>query len=162
MKHLRLDIDIDAPAEEVFRAITDWQGQDEWMLGTRVAPVGGAAHELGGRIEAWTGAGRVGFLDTMVITVWEPPSRVVVEHTGAVVRGSGAFEVKPRGPDACTFVWSEEIVPPMGRLGQLGWPVVRPFFGDGVRRSLVAFKRLVESGRWSDGEAGHAAGTDSG
>ena len=33
------------------------------------------------------GAGPVGFWDTMIITRWEPPYRVDVLHTGAVVRG---------------------------------------------------------------------------
>ena len=35
----------------------------------------------------------------MTITVWEPPRRAVVRHTGKVVRGSGAFEVEDLGPD---------------------------------------------------------------
>ena len=30
----------------------------------------------------------------MTIVVWEPPHRAVVRHTGRVVRGSGAFEVR--------------------------------------------------------------------
>ena len=145
---LELTVDVKAPAEEVWRGITDWPAQGEWILATDVRAVGGAAHEVGGRIEAWTGLGPIGFLDTMVITEWDPPRRVVVDHTGAVVRGLGIMEVVSAGPQAAKLLWGEDLEVPGGRLGQAGWPLVRPFAAAGVRRSLVRFAGLVESGRW--------------
>ena len=45
--------------------------------------------------------------DTMTITVWEPPHRAVVRHTGKVVKGSGAFEVEAVAPGRSRGVWSE-------------------------------------------------------
>lgn len=149
MKHLRLEVPVAAPPEEVFRAFTDWRAQGEWMLGTKVEPVGGEADGVGGRIEAWTGAGRLGFLDTMVITEWDAPNRVVVEHTCKVVRGGGIMEVLPAADGTSVFVWSEELDIPLGVVGRAGWPLVRPLFAKGVRDSLEAFAELVESGRWS-------------
>jgi hypothetical protein len=44
------------------------------------------------------------------------------------------------------FVWSEELDLPLGVVGRFGWPVARPLFLAGVRRSLRAFARWVESG----------------
>ncbi|MDQ1248732.1 MAG: hypothetical protein QG597_3105 [Actinomycetota bacterium] len=149
MRHLRLEVPVAAPATEVFRAFTDWAAQGEWMLGTDVRPVLGDGRGVGGRIEAWTGVGRVGFLDTMVITEWDEPNRVVVRHTGRVVRGLGIMEVVERPDGTSVFVWAEELELPLGVLGRLGWPLVRPAFADGVRRSLRAFADVVESGRWS-------------
>ena len=35
---------------------------------------------------------------------------------------------------------------PLGILGRIGWPIVRPAMREGVRRSLEAFGRLVEQG----------------
>lgn len=149
MKHLRLEVPVAAPPEEVFRAFTDWAAQGEWMVGTDVRPVLGDGRGVGGRIEAWTGAGRLGFLDTMVITEWVEPARVVVRHTGRVVRGLGIMEVVGQPDGSSVFVWAEELELPLGVVGRMGWPIVRPAFADGVRRSLRSFADLVESGRWS-------------
>ena len=149
MKHLRLEVPVAAPPAEVFRGFTDWRAQGEWMLGTDVRPVFGEASGVGGRIEAWTGIGRVGFLDTMVITEWIDGRKVVVTHTGAVVRGDGIMEVIPGEGRGSLFVWAERLELPLGLVGRVGWPVVRPAFAAGVRSSLDTFAGLVESGRWS-------------
>ncbi|HET9945571.1 MAG TPA: SRPBCC family protein [Actinomycetes bacterium] len=121
MAELVLTQDVDAPAEQVWEVLTDWAVHDRWMLLTRAE--GDRAE--GGEIRAFTGVGRVGFLDSMTITVWEPPRRAVVRHTGKVVRGSGAFEVEDLGAGRSRVVWSEWVLLPLGAVGQLAWPVVR-------------------------------------
>jgi carbon monoxide dehydrogenase subunit G len=121
MAELVLTQDVDAPAEQVWEALTDWAAHDRWMLLTRAE--GDRAE--GGEIRAFTGIGRLGFLDTMTITVWEPPRRAVVRHTGKVVRGSGAFEVEDLGAARSRVVWSEWVLLPLGAIGQLVWPVAR-------------------------------------
>jgi carbon monoxide dehydrogenase subunit G len=143
MRELTETIDVDAPPERVWAALTDWTRQGEWMLLTDVETVGGPATGVGGRLVARTGVpwrrGRhLGVVDTMVVTEWDPPRRVVVQHTGRLVRGPGIFEVTPRG-EGTTFVWTEQLWLPFGLLGQLGWPLVRPFVVFGVRRSLRRF-----------------------
>lgn len=143
---LVLTVDVDAPVEQTWAGAVDWAGQGEWMLGTRVRPTWQDGRGVGGRIEAFTGVGPVGFLDTMDITRWEPPHRCHVVHTGRVVRGTGAFEVEPRGTGS-RFVWREDLELPLGRLGRLAWPLVRPLFSYGVRLSLKRFARWVEAGR---------------
>lgn len=148
MKHLRLGVDVDAPPVEVFRGFTDWPAQGEWMLGTAVHTVGGPADGIGGELAAWSGVGPLGFWDTMVITEWEDLHRVVVRHTGRVVRGDGIMEVAPRLDGGSVFWWGELLELPLGGLGRAGWPLVRPAFAAGVRQSLVRFARLVEQGRW--------------
>ena len=121
MAELVLTQEVDAPAEQVWEVLTDWAVHDRWMLLTRAE--GDRAE--GGEIRAFTGVGRVGFLDTMTITVWEPPRRAVVRHTGKVVRGSGAFEVEDLGAGRSRVVWSEWVLLPLGLVGQLAWPVAR-------------------------------------
>lgn len=142
-----VDVLVDAPPEVVFAAITDWAAQGRWMLGTVVRAVEGDARDVGGRLEAFTGIGRVGFLDTMEITGWDPPHRVDVLHTGRLVRGPGAMEVLPLPGGRSRFVWSEDLEVPFGAVGRLGWPLARPVFLGGVRRSLQEFARQVESGQ---------------
>lgn len=144
--HLSLDVVVAAPPEAVFAALTQWAEQGRWMLGTRVSVTGGDGVSVGSELSAWTGLGRVGFWDTMVITRWEPPARVDVLHTGAVVRGTGSMEVLALPGRRSRFLWSEDLVIPLGALGAIGWPVVRPVFRAGVHKSLRAFARLVETG----------------
>ncbi len=133
---------VKAPAEVTWAAATDWARQGEWMLGTRVTSEG---EGVGGTIAAFTGIGKVGFLDTMVITGWDPPRTCLVEHTGRVVRGAGIFEVVPLGSSDSTFVWTEQLDLPLGVVGRLGWPIVRPAFRAGVAASLRSFARWTES-----------------
>jgi hypothetical protein len=144
--HLSLDVVVAAPVEAVFDAFTQWAAQGEWMLGTRVEVRAGDGASNGSELAGWTGLGPVGFWDTMTITRWEPPYRVDVLHTGSVVRGTGTMEVLALPDGRSRFVWSEDLDLPLGLLGRLGWPLVKPAFVAGVRRSLRSFGRLVETG----------------
>lgn len=142
---LTVPVDVNAPAEAVWRAVTDWPGQGEWMLGTRVEVTsGGDGRELGAALRAVTGIGRLGVVDTMDVVEWDPPRRCVVRHTGKVVRGDGVFEVLELGPERSRFLWTELLDLPLGALGRAGWPLVRPAFRAGVEASLRKMARQVE------------------
>jgi hypothetical protein len=143
---VRLDVVISAPAQTVFDAFSQWSEQGRWMLGTKVEVREGDGRSVGSQLAAWTGTGSVGFWDTMSITRWDPPWRVDVAHTGKVVRGTGVMEVVELRDQRSRFVWSEDLHLPLGWLGRAGWPLARPAFLTGVRRSLAAFGELVERG----------------
>lgn len=147
---VRADVMIAAPPERVWSVLMDWPRQAEWILGTSVQVVAGDGASVGSRIEAWTGVGRAGFLDTMTITVWEAPYRCDVEHTGRVVRGTGSFILQALPGGRTRFIWQEDVDLPLGAVGRAGWPLARPFFESGVRHSLNKLARIAE--------AEHAAG----
>jgi hypothetical protein len=136
---LALSVDVDAPAEATWAAAVDWARQGDWMLGTRVTPTVADGQGVGGRLEAFSGIGRIGFLDPMEITLWQPPRACHVKHLGRVVRGTGAFEVEPRGDGRSRFYWSEDLELPWGVVGRIGWLAVRPLFALGVSISLRRF-----------------------
>ena len=140
---LILKVPVDASVEQTWLGATDWAGQGAWMLGTTVTPVSQNGQGVGGSISAFTGVGRLGFVDTMDITLWDPPRRCHVLHTGKLVQGTGAFEVEPRPDGTATFVWREDLVLPFGALGRLAWPLVKPIFAYGVMVSLKRFARWV-------------------
>ena len=144
--HLSLDVVIAAPVEAVFDAFTQWANQGEWMLGTRVEIRAGDCRSVDSELAAWTGLGPAGFWDTMTITRWDPPYRVDVLHTGSLVRGPGSMEVVALPDGRSRFVWSEDLDLPLGLLGRIGWPLAKPAFVAGVKRSLRSFARLVETG----------------
>lgn len=140
MQHIQLEVLVQAPVELVWNQITDWPGQSEWMLGTRVS---GTGAEVGGKISAFTGIGPIGFLDTMEITRWEPPFRCDVLHTGKVVKGTGSFQVEKIDNELSRFIWIEDLEIPLGIIGLMGFKLLRPFFVLGVQKSLDKFAKSV-------------------
>lgn len=154
---LTVPVDVGVPAPVLWDVVTDWEGQSEWMLGTRVEITGGDGRSVGTELRAVTGVGPLGAVDTMRITEWtEPaagesgPRRVLVAHTGALVRGEGVFAVESLGPERSRFVWSELLDLPLGALGRFGWPLVRPSFRAGVAWSLRSMAERTED-RWRAG-----------
>ncbi|TCK26514.1 SRPBCC family protein [Pseudonocardia endophytica] len=145
---LTIPVDVGVPAPVLWDAVTDWPGQSEWMLGTRVELTGGDGRSVGSTLRAVTGAGPVGVADTMEITEWTEqeggPRRCVVRHTGNVVRGEGVFAVVELGPRRSRFLWTELLDLPLGALGRAGWPLVRPAFRAGVVHSLRRMARHTE------------------
>ncbi len=144
---LQREVDIAAPAGQVWDRVTDWPDQETWVPLTRVERVD-AADALGGRFRAWTGLGPVGFWDPMTITAWERDpdggGRCEVLHRGAVVKGEGEFTVLARGEQACTFVWAEVVELPAGRVGAAGFRVARPLVERTIDRGLATLRDLVE------------------
>ncbi len=141
-KTLQLTVDVPADPQTVFDAMTDWDAQHEWMLGTAVEGREQEGRGVGGTFAAFTGIGPIGFWDPMTITRWDAPHVVEVDHDGAVVRGIGIFRVERLGAGS-RFVWREEIDLPLGRLGRLGWPIVKPLLAAGVALSLRRFARFA-------------------
>ncbi len=141
---LVLAVEVDAPAQATWDAVTDWARQGEWMMGTTVrgtGPTGGKA--VGDGLQAFTGVGRIGFVDPMEITEWDPPNRCVVRHTGTTVRGTGEFVVEALPRDRSRFIWAEHLDLPLGPLGAAGWVVVKPIAAAAIERSLVKFAHQV-------------------
>ncbi len=154
---LRIPVEIDAPARQVWDAVVDWPAQGRWILATRVRATRGTGRAVGDRVTAVTGFGRLAVADEFEITEWDPPRRCVVRHLGRVVRGTGTFEVVPESPARSRFIWSEDLELPLGRLGRAGWPLARPVFAAGVSRSLQRFADLVAAGRIGVPAGGDAA-----
>lgn len=129
--------------ERVWELAVDWSRQREWIWATRTE----GGHGPGSLVSARTGIGPFAFTDTMVITHWDPPRRCTIMHTGSVVRGSGMFEVEPRG-DRCEFRWTERIVLPVPlppALGRLAAAVIAPAARLGLGFSLLRFARLLRA-----------------
>jgi hypothetical protein len=143
-------VDVAEPAGQVWDYVTDWPRQAEWIPHTRVENLD-EARGLGGRFRAWSGVGRVGFWDPMVITAWERGAdgsgRCEVLHRGKVVKGEGEFAVVARGEDASTFVWAEVVVLPLGPVGAAGWRVAHRAVERLIDRGLASMRDRVEDGR---------------
>jgi len=150
MAELVVSVEVNAPLAQVWTALIDWDRHSEWMLFTTVHRTTGAGDGVGTGIEGLTKLGPFAIRDTMTFSQWQPPpgnpARCVVEHTGKLVRGAGAFEVIEIDADRSRVVWSEWVQLPLGLLGELGWIGVRPFAGLFLKVSLRRLAKLIESG----------------
>ena len=133
-------IAIDGSQDSVFTAVTNWGSQHKWIYATKVKAVSDNSHKLGGRLEAFTGMGNFGFLDTMTITKWESPTLCEVTHTGKVIKGVGLFEVVCDN-DKTYFIWTEYVEMPFGRFGKIGWFFVYPLIALLLQLCLRKFRR---------------------
>lgn len=94
---------------------------------------------------ARTGVGPVGFVDSMVVVVWDPPSddadsgRFRAVKTGRVLDGWAEFTVAPSGTGGSVVRWQEDVT--VRLLGPLSGPLERrlapPLFG-GLIDALLA------------------------
>ena len=128
-------VDVAAPPEAVWAAVTDWPAQREWIPGTVVGVVHGDGRSVGSRIFAFTGVADIGFLDTIEIVEWQPPHRCRARHLGRLMRGHGVFAVEPHGERGATFVWTEELRPPLWPLGLAAAWLARPLLEAVMRRA---------------------------
>lgn len=154
MPEVVVGVDVDAPPEQTWAAITDWKRQGEWILATTVRQRSASRVGLGTEIEAVTGVGRFGVRDTMRVTEWDPPRRCTMQHTGGLIRGRGIFEVvaRPGGTSlrggcgiGSRFRWTEDLELPFGILGRAGWPLARPVTRWGLQRSVQRFATFAEN-----------------
>ena len=91
--HIAMSLVIKAPIKKVWAALADWESQGDWMLQTRVDVTSEIREGVGTTIAAFTGIGKLGVMDHMVVTSWQPPHICDVLHTGKIIKGTGRFEL---------------------------------------------------------------------
>jgi len=134
--HIAISLQINAPIQEVWDLLTQWEKQGEWMLQTKVWVTSEITEGIGTSIQAFTGVGSLGVLDSMTITSWQPPHTCDVVHTGRVIKGTGRFHLREITSDTTVFDWSEEVIAP-----RLFFVFIFPALYLGVRISLSRFAR---------------------
>jgi hypothetical protein len=135
-----------APAEVVFRALTAWERQGDWIPFTRVRIIEGDGGE-GTSIEAVTQVGPAALRDLMRVVKVDAPYEVRVVHYGKVLRGPGVLRCTPMGASRTQVVWHEWFHLPGGTAGKFAWPVLWPGSKAGLTGALKRFAKLVESGK---------------
>lgn len=142
---------IAAPVDRVWGLLTDWPGQGAWMPATTVRVLPGPTEGPGTRLEAVTGFGPLRVVDPMEVVEWRPPVRCVTRHGGAVLRGTGTFEVHAVA-GGCRVTWREDLETGPSFLARAGTAIAawsaRPFFAWALRRlDRVCTGRTVRSVR---------------
>ena len=106
------------------------------MLQTKVWVTSEITHGVGTSINAFTGVGPLGVLDSMTVTSWQPPHTCDVLHTGKIIKGTGRFHLREITSETTIFDWSEEVIAP-----RILFLAMLPALYIGVRLSLARFAR---------------------
>jgi uncharacterized protein YndB with AHSA1/START domain len=137
--HIAMSLIINAPIEKVWASVADWEAQGDWMLQTKVEVTSQIREGVGTAIAAFTGMGKIGIMDHMQVTTWQPPNICDVVHTGAIIKGTGRFELISLDQGGTRFDWSEEILAPRALF-----LLIAPGLYAGVRISLMRLRRQLQ------------------
>jgi hypothetical protein len=137
--HIAMNLVIDAPIQKVWDALADWESQGKWMLQTTVEVTSEIRTGVGTSIAAFTGVGKLGIMDHMTVTSWNPPNVCDVVHTGKIIKGTGRFELTALTPQSTRFDWSEEVLAPRALF-----LLIAPGLYVGVRISLSSLRHQLQ------------------
>ncbi len=146
MARLVACVDVEASPDQVFAALVDWPGQGDWIPATTVWVASGDGASVGSTIVARSAVGPIGFDDELVITRWDPPHLIDVNHVGRLVRGPARFRVVPVSERVTRVLVAENLSMPGGIVGEAGWHAIKPLARAGLSRALRSFRDLVEAG----------------
>ena len=142
---LTFKITIAAEPQTIFDYLSDWEKQSDWILFTTVHKVSTAPNQQGTQLLAQTKFSKLQFIDTMLVTEWLPPHKIIVEHTGRVILGKGVFKINKISERNCEFIWQEITPVPFGFVGQVGLVLVMPFMKLMFGLSLKKLKKAIET-----------------
>jgi uncharacterized protein YndB with AHSA1/START domain len=137
--HIAMSLIINVPIEKVWASVADWEAQGDWMLQTKVEVTSQIREGVGTAIAAFTGMGKIGVMDHMQVTTWQPPNICDVVHTGSIIKGTGRFELISLDQGSTRFDWSEEILAPRALF-----LLIAPGLYAGVRISLMRLRRQLQ------------------
>ena len=136
-------VELEGSSDLVWRLITDWERQGDWMLeASDVVVVTPHREGTGVEAEATVKIGGIGTRDRIRVDVWEPPRHLGIVHLGWV-KGRGDLRLTALASDRTRLDWREELVPPLGPLGAIGIRMFAPLLARTFRRDAGVLAKLV-------------------
>lgn len=143
-----------APPGVVWKLITDWEHQHEWMLEASDFRVTSEQREgVGVQAEATVTIGGISTRDKVTVVGWEPDHRLAIRHDGWV-SGTGEIFLTPIGSDRTHVFWREDLEPPVGIAGAVGLSAFKPFMKRIFQRDLRVLAALCRAGGPGGGKDG--------
>jgi uncharacterized protein YndB with AHSA1/START domain len=141
---VRVCTTIDAPPAAVWSCIERIETHTRWMRDAVRIDFESARREgVGTEFSCLTRIGPLSTTDRFVVTRWEPPTLMAIEHRGAV-KGDADFRL--RDADGRTeFCWEERLRFPWWLAGPVGEQVGRPVLRHVWAGNVARLRALVES-----------------
>lgn len=140
---IRVEILIDAPSSRVWNDISDLASHVEWMEDARsIEFASNRTSGKGTKMVVETKVGRFNLEDEIVVTVWDEPKRISVQHDGTV-QGNGTFLLTP-DVGGTLFSWDENLLFPLYLGGPLAELIARPKLKRIWENSLASLKDRIE------------------
>ena len=136
-------VDLPCAADEAWRVLTDWERQADWMRDADAVVVTSPARTGAGvTLEVRTRLFQIpAFTETIVVTAWDPPSGLSIEH-GPPVRGQGEWSLTPIRAGT-RFTWVEDVELDAPVLGWLLTACYAPVLGILLRRSMHGLRASI-------------------
>lgn len=132
------------PPDVVWRLITDWEHQGDWMLEARDFVIVSEQREgVGVEAEASISIGGITTHDRVRVSRWEVEKVLGIDHLGWV-SGGGEIFITPVGDTSHVF-WRETLRPPLGVVGAVGLSLFKPLMAHIFRRDLRVLQGLVRA-----------------
>jgi hypothetical protein len=142
---VRVCTTIAAPLDDVWRAVEHIERHTEWMQDAESIEF--ESEQRAGVGTAFACVTRVGPLrttDHFVVTRWEPPTLMAIDHRGAV-KGDADFTLRALGADRTEFCWEERLRFPWWFGGVVGEQVGKPVLAHIWRGNVDRLRRSIEA-----------------
>lgn len=131
-----------AAPEAVWEVLADWERYPEWMPDVAWARRVGDLEGVGLRLAVRTKVFGVPLVtDELVVTAWDPPRRMGIQHRG-LVHGPGDWVLEAVG-GGTRFTWIEDLAMPPPVLGWLALFLYSPVLRWNFRRTMQNLARRV-------------------
>jgi hypothetical protein len=135
---------IDAPLDTVWASVEHIERHTEWMQDA--VSIEFESEQRAGVGTAFSCLTRIGPLSTtdhFVVTGWEPPMMMGIEHLGAV-KGDADFRLRALGRAHTEFCWEERLHFPWWMGGVAGEQVAKPVLARVWRGNVARLRRSIE------------------
>ncbi|HEX2089251.1 MAG TPA: SRPBCC family protein [Actinomycetota bacterium] len=137
---------LNAPPEDVWDLLTDWERQASWMPDVEWISVLGEERQLGARLAVRTKVFGVPLMtDRLEVVGWDPPRSLTVRHL-ALVKGKGEWRLDRRG-ERTWFLWTEDVSLNVPLIGDLAIRPYRLVLRWTLRRSVRNLRCELERSR---------------
>jgi uncharacterized protein YndB with AHSA1/START domain len=137
---------IDAPIEQVWSSVERIETHVEWMQdAVSIDFESEQRRGVGTAFACLTRVGPLSTTDHFVVSGWEPPALMAIEHRGAV-KGDADFRLTALDAAHTEFRWEERLRFPWWLGGPVGEQIGRPILHRVWDRNVARLKALIESG----------------
>jgi uncharacterized protein YndB with AHSA1/START domain len=144
MVFIKINIEINAPTETVWKAISDIRTHVNWMAdASKIRITSKHTEGIGVTFDCETRVGPFRTTDKMKITEWTSNELMAISHNG-LVSGKGSFILERTSDGKTLFTWEENLNFPFLLGGKITGFFAKPVLRKIWEKNLYKLKQLIE------------------